>query len=68
MKYHIDNIPFNSGKYSSSTAYQIAKIDPNYIIQAYHLTPKFPITEGLYRECLNDYFYHNDPDHCVNCD
>jgi len=68
MRYHIDNIPFDSGKYSSSTAYQIANIDPKYIIDVYHLTPKFPITEELYRECLTDYLYHNDPDHCVNYD
>ena len=40
MRYHIDNIPFDSGKYSSSTAYQIANIDPKYIIDngPYHYT------------------------------
>mgnify|MGYP000193831734 CR=1 len=57
MNYHIDNIPFNFGKHVDKTAYQIAEIDPEYIIQLYYIIPKLPITKELYRECLAKYYY-----------
>jgi hypothetical protein len=67
MRYHIDSIPFSSGEYATYSAYEIAKLDPEYIIKSYYITPRYPITESLYTECLNNYYYRNDPDICNNC-
>jgi len=60
MKYHIDNIPFKIGKYKSYTAYEVANIDPEYIINTFNFYPSLPITEQLYQKCIDKKYSYRE--------